>query len=48
MLNLLKKNIFRHNHYSRSLLDPENWWWILAQFEKLKQIWGTVKAGLLN
>ena len=48
MLNLLKKQIFKNNHYSGSFLDPENWWCILAQFEKFEQIWGTVKAGLLN
>ena len=45
MLNLLKKKIFKNNHYSRSLLDPKNWWCILAQFEKFEQIWGTVKKG---
>ena len=47
VLNLLKKKI-KNNHYSGNLLDLENWWCILAQFEKFKQIWGTVKAGLLN
>ena len=48
MLNLLKKQIFKNNHYSRSFLDPENWWCILAQFEKFEQIWGTVKGRTLK
>ena len=48
MLNLLKKKIYKNNHYFGSLLDPENWWWILDQFEKFEQIWDIVKAGLLN
>ena len=39
MLNLLKKQIFKKNHYSGSFLDPENGWFISAQFEKFKQIW---------
>ena len=40
MLNLLKKKIFKNNHFSRGLLDLENWWCILAQFVKPKQICG--------
>ena len=48
MLNLLRKKIFKNNHYSGSLLDPENWWCILAQFEKFEQIWGTVKGRTLK
>ena len=35
---------FLFNHYSESLLDPENWWCILVQFEKFEQIWGTVQG----
>ena len=30
----------------RSLLDPGNWWCVLAQFEIFEQIWGTVKVSL--
>ena len=40
--------MFKNNHYSGSLLDPENWWCILAQFEKFEQIWGTVKGRTLK
>ena len=47
MLNLLK-NMFKNNHCSRSLLDPEIWWCILAQFGKFEQIWGTVKDRALE
>ena len=43
MLNLLKQKLFKNSHYSKSLMDPENWWCILAQFEIIEQIWGTVK-----
>ena len=38
--------IFKNNHYFRSLLDPENQWCVLAQFEIFEQIWGTVKDSL--
>ena len=38
--------IFKNNHYFRSLLDPENRWCVLAQFEIFEQIWGTVKDSL--
>ena len=38
-----ENKIFKNNHYSGSLLDPENWC-ILAQFDKFEQIWGTVKG----
>ena len=42
------KNIYKKNHYSRSFLDHENWLCILTQFEKFVQMWGIVKAGLVN
>ena len=38
--------IFKNNHYFRSLLDPENRWCVLVQFEIFEQIWGTVKDSL--
>ena len=41
-----EKNTFKNNHYFRSLLDPENRWCVLAQFEMFEQIWGTVKDSL--
>ena len=41
MLNLLKET-FKNNHYSTSLLDPEKWWCILANFKTFEQISGTV------
>ena len=41
MLNLK----FKNNDYSGSLLDPENWWCILDQFEKSEQIWGIYSKG---
>ena len=41
-----EKNTFKNNHYFRSLLDPENRWRVLAQFEMFEQIWGTVKDSL--
>ena len=37
------KKMFKNNHYFKSLLDPENRWCVLAQFEIFEQIWGTVK-----
>ena len=43
-----KKKKIKNNHYSRSLLDPENWWCTLAQFEKFEQIWGAVKGRTLK
>ena len=39
----LDKKMFKNNHYSRSLQDPENWWCVLVQFEIFEQILGTVK-----
>ena len=48
MLNDLKKQIFKNNHYSGSFLGPENWWSISAQFGKFEQIWGTVKGRTLK
>ena len=30
------------------MLDPENWWFTLVQFEKFEQIWGTVKGRTLE
>ena len=48
MLNLLKRKIFKNNHYSGNLLDPENSWCIFAQFENFEQIWGTVKGSTLK
>ena len=38
----------KNNHYFRSLLDPENRWCVLVQFEIFEQIWGTVKDSLKN
>ena len=38
-----EKNIFKNNHYFRSLLDPENLWCVFAHFEIFEQIWDTVK-----
>ena len=37
------KKLFKNNHCSRSLLDPENWWCVLVQFEIFEQFLGTVK-----
>ena len=48
MLNLLKKQLFKSNHYFGSFLDPKNWWCISAQFEKFEKIWGTVKGRTLK
>ena len=48
ILYLLKNKIFENNHYPESLLHPENWWRILAEFEKFEQIWGTVKGRTLK
>ena len=41
MLNLLNKNLFKNNHYSRCLQDPENSWCVLVKFEIFEQILGT-------
>ena len=41
-----KNKIFENNHYSRGLLDPENWWYVLALFEIFEQIWDAVKHSL--
>ena len=30
------------------MLDPEDWWCTLAQFEKFEQVWGTVKGRILE
>ena len=38
--------IFENNYYFRSLLDLENRWCVLVQFEMFEQIWGTVKDSL--
>ena len=38
--------IFKNNHYFRSLLDPENRWCVLVQFEIFEQLRGTVKDSL--
>ena len=48
MLNLLKKTLFKNNGYFGSLLEPDNWWCILAQFEKFEQILGTIKYRTLK
>ena len=49
MLNLLnRKKKFKNNRYSGSLLDPKNWWCILAQYKKFEQISGTVKGVTLK
>ena len=39
------KKMFKNNHYFKSLLEPENRWCVLAQFEIFEQIWG---KGLLE
>ena len=36
----------KNNHFFRSLLDPENRWCVLVQYEIFEQIWGTVKDSL--
>ena len=41
MLNLLNKNLFKNNHYSRCLQGPENSWCVLVKFEIFEQILGT-------
>ena len=38
-----QKELFKNNHYSRSLQDPENWWCVLVQIEIFEQILGTLK-----
>ena len=41
-----EKNIFKNNHYFRSLLNLENRWYVLDHFEIFEQIWDTVEDSL--
>ena len=38
----------KNNSYSRSLLDPENWWWVLVQFEIFEEVLDTVKDSYIK